>query len=539
MNLAALPELLLSWVKNQGAALLKGETGEPASGFKPGAQYDGKVLDQLTNGRHLVQVAGQKLDMNLPGNARAGDMVKLTFVNAGPRPTFLLDQTAATAPQQVRLSNTVQQVQALIRFAQTAPVQQNAPVQATASPLANASVLANAPAGAAGNGRPAPASATPSSSAPASTSTAKAVAATATTATTVANVAARLAASAAPSQASATQAAAPASPANGTPAGARPIISNLAMIQNYGGPSATRATAATTTAVATTATTATAASVAAKPAAGAAPAQAATPGVSANSAVAGARPIVTNLAMVQNYGGASVSPSAPAGMVTVNTGPLGQAVDGLRAAIPSNADLKPNVLAELPGPGKNLLPIRLSQTVSESGLFYESHLARWSKGQMSFEAILREPQAQIGRSGQPTVHVADLDGMPQQAAHLAGRQLGMLEGMPFQWQGLAWPGQWMEWLVQERPEGEGSGETGEEAGKWVTELSLTMPRMGQVHARLSLSGDRMGIALTAPDAVTRDEMRAALPLLLQGLVTAGLEAASLSVESRGVADASA
>ncbi|MBP6807152.1 MAG: hypothetical protein KA125_02545, partial [Chromatiaceae bacterium] len=90
MNLSALPELLLAWVKNQGAALLRpGGNGGQGGQFKVGGHYDGRVLDTLPGGRHLVQVASQKLDMVLPRNTQPGESVRLTFLGGGPRPTFL------------------------------------------------------------------------------------------------------------------------------------------------------------------------------------------------------------------------------------------------------------------------------------------------------------------------------------------------------------------------------------------------------------------------------------------------------------------
>jgi hypothetical protein len=118
MNLAALPELLLSWVKNQGAALLQGDKPQAAS-FQPGQQYEGKVVDNLANGRHLVKVANQMLDMNLPAKTQPGDSVRLTFLNAGPRPTFLLNQAAVSPVQKVQISNAAQQVNSLLRLAQS------------------------------------------------------------------------------------------------------------------------------------------------------------------------------------------------------------------------------------------------------------------------------------------------------------------------------------------------------------------------------------------------------------------------------------
>ncbi len=501
MNFLAFPELLLSWVRNQGAALLQGGKGDQAQAFKVGAEYDGKVLDQLANGRHLVQVGGQKLDMNLPANTRAGDTVKLTFLNAGPRPTFLLNQVTPAAPQQVNLSNTVQQVNALIRFAQSAPVQ-SVPTQPVVS-LAVKGLANTDTGGAPGTNQ---ASLGPSTQ---NGIVFSAVSARGAVPTEGPSMAAR---------------AEPA--ASGQTAGATiPTIATNAPARILA-PAGNAASAQTGSATPR------------------APASINANAMASATSSASARPIVTNVVMVQNYSAAATVASAAtttattqfaqAGMVSAGRGLMGQAVDGLRAAIPASTTLKPNDLAELPEPSKNMLPVRLSQTLSESGLFYESHLARWTKGQFPFESLLREPQVQISRNTLAGAHVAELGGMPEEAARLAGRQLTMLAGMPFQWQGLAWPGQWMEWLVQERPENGGEGGASEEGRQWVTELRLTMPRMGQIQAQLSLSGRRLGIRLTAPDATIQGEMREALPGLVQGLEATGLQTVNLNLD---IADA--
>jgi hypothetical protein len=221
----------------------------------------------------------------------------------------------------------------------------------------------------------------------------------------------------------------------------------------------------------------------------------------------------------------------PAGVVSANTTLVGQTVEGLRASIPASTTLNPNVLAELPAQSRNLLPTRLFQTLSESGLFYEAHLARWTKGSMAFEAILREPQARLGRDAMPNASIAELGGMPDEAARLAGRQIHLLEGAPFVWQGFAWPGQWLEWLVEERGQGEGEGEGDAQPDQWVTELNLTLPRMGAIHIHLGLSGERIQLRLKAPEENTREAMRAALPILVKGLEAAGLQPVGLSVEA--------
>ena len=432
MNLSSLPELLLAWVKSQGSALLKPDrqSVQPAS-FKAGAQYYGKVLDNLPNGRQLVQVAGQRLDMALPKGTEPGTTVRLTYLGGGPRPTFLLNQTApSSAPaQSVSLSSTAQQVNALMRLAQSTSARGPENVMGTArsggGPIAD----------------PLPGS------------------------------------------------------------GAR--LSNTSNLATLAGAVKTASQLAR-----------------------AAQSTGASPAVVSNS-----RPVAANVVMLQGY--SSAQQFTPTGVVSANTALVGQVVDGLRAAVPSSTTLTPNVLAEMPEPSQNLLPTRLFQTLSESGMFYESHLARWVKGDLSFESILREPQAQLGRERLSGASIAELGGMSDEAARMAGKQLHLLEGAPFVWQGFAWPGQWMQWLVEERPpgSGEGDGEEDGNAAQWVTELSLTLPRMGSVHARIGLSGERLSLNLTVLDDAVRDEMRAALPLLVNGLEAAGLRPVGFSVES--------
>jgi hypothetical protein len=237
---------------------------------------------------------------------------------------------------------------------------------------------------------------------------------------------------------------------------------------------------------------------------------------------------VANVVMLQNFSAAV--PATTTLLTGPNTGLLGQAVDATRAAIPASTTLSPNTLVELPAATRQMLPQRLSQTVSESGLFYESHLAKWSSGSLSLDTLLREPQARLGQVTHTSSNLAELDGMPEDAARLAGRQLQMLEGAPFIWQGLAWPGQTMQWQVREESADEGGGEADSGSAEWVTELNLILPRMGGVQAQLSLNGERLRLRLSAEEPETRAVLQAALPTLAKGFVASGLQPVSLQVE---------
>jgi hypothetical protein len=186
--------------------------------------------------------------------------------------------------------------------------------------------------------------------------------------------------------------------------------------------------------------------------------------------------------MLQSFT-AAIQPMTTA-LTGPNSGLLGQAIDAPRASVAASTTLSANTLVELPSPSRHMLPVRLSQTLAESGLFYESHLAKWIRGALSLERIQREPQARLAQDAQVAARLAELGGMPEEAARMAGRQLQMLEGAPFWWQGQAWPGQLMDWQVREGLDGDARDDTGDGAAEWITELNLTLPRLGSVHAHL-------------------------------------------------------
>jgi len=74
------------------------------------------------------------------------------------------------------------------------------------------------------------------------------------------------------------------------------------------------------------------------------------------------------------------------------------AASAASAATPSTATPAPDVAAArdaAAAPPVAALRAALAQAVSESGLFYESHLAQWLAGQRPLAALMREPQARL------------------------------------------------------------------------------------------------------------------------------------------------
>ncbi len=76
-------------------SLDKGALG-PVSKLEPGQQLQGSVQSKLSEGMFKVQIAGQTLQMRLPGNIQSGDTIKLQVISVQPRITFSM--MASTNP---------------------------------------------------------------------------------------------------------------------------------------------------------------------------------------------------------------------------------------------------------------------------------------------------------------------------------------------------------------------------------------------------------------------------------------------------------
>jgi len=416
LNISALSEQLVAWFKNQGTELLqpgKGQADPRLAQFRSGQEYVGKVLENLPNARSLVQVGQTRFDMALPASVRAGDSVRLVFVTSGPRPTFQVAQPPVQALAPVRLSDTAQQVNALLRFAQT---------PAAPGPLPGAAGSVATP-GAAPGANPAGAGLT-----------------------------------AAPTAAQ-------------TPAASTTQAAALASAQAAGGGGA-------------------------------------------------AKPIVQNVAVFfANAGSAPTTSAMTGGSANPALAMAGQAIDAARAALASRPSMMAQGIVTENMTNASLLPMRLRQVLGESGMFYESHLGRWTQGRLPLEAVLREPQARLAELPGRLLNLPGLDGMPEEAARIAGRQLQMLDGGAFFWQGYAWPQQWMEWLVGEDPSGTGDADG---MSQWQTELRLTLPHLGEVSARLGVGALGIRVQLATGEEASLEQLRAALPALVERFQAAGL-----------------
>ena len=167
-------------------------------------------------------------------------------------------------------------------------------------------------------------------------------------------------------------------------------------------------------------------------------------------------------------------------------------------------------------PDTTLLAAKLHDSLSQSGLFYESHQAQWIAGARSTAQLLQEPQNQFvlsartasdasGNTSNPMV--TQQDNTPANIANhvlpLVQQQLNALESRQVFWQGHVWPNQRMEWEIRE--EGGRKNLLSEEAtGKqWATQIRLDLPNLGEVAALLRINGNGLSITLDAAGDDTR------------------------------------
>ena len=130
----------------------------------------------------------------------------------------------------------------------------------------------------------------------------------------------------------------------------------------------------------------------------------------------------------------------------------------------------------------------LKNAISNSGLFYESHLSHYTAGARSLAEIKQEPQNLSNST----------------ANNLLPQQLSILENQRLAWHGEVWPGQKMDWDIYFKNEQETGNHYQDDDSQNViaTDLTLYLPQLGKVTARLSLVAGRMRISLLAEEVQT-------------------------------------
>lgn len=228
-------------------------------------------------------------------------------------------------------------------------------------------------------------------------------------------------------------------------------------------------------------------------------------------------------------------------------------VNAAETPAPAPSPLLPAPVGNAAEPEIQGLAGRLREALSRSGVFYESHVADWVAGKSTIHELLLEPQGKLSqpakaddvRKSNPETAVREatpgnireaVTGMTgreakvaeiadQQTLHLIRQQLSVLQNAHFVWQGEAWPGQRMDWTVEEREAEQGSSPD----RHWSTTLSLELPHLGKVSADVTLQGKQLQVNIQAESPASATAMREQTQKLQDGMSAAGLALADLVI----------
>lgn len=121
--------------------------------------------------------------------------------------------------------------------------------------------------------------------------------------------------------------------------------------------------------------------------------------------------------------------------------------------------------------------------------------------------------------------------IPAEIAPIVQQQLSALASNVYAWQGIAWPGQKIEWeIVDEDAQRQSHGDP-DAPPLWQTRLRLSLPSLGAVDALLTLRGDQVDVALVSKRDDARRTMQQGVPFLREQFLAAGLQLGGMAVKA--------
>ncbi|WP_199102446.1 flagellar hook-length control protein FliK [Aquitalea sp. ASV11] len=237
------------------------------------------------------------------------------------------------------------------------------------------------------------------------------------------------------------------------------------------------------------------------------------------------------------------SEAAQDGSVEVQLSPASKYLTGMlqtsKPGLPAT-DLSLDVAKQQPAQTAETL----KNNVSQSGLFYESHLKEWLDGRHNLSQVQQEPQSRLlsklnedlashdSRSNTASASSLSPRTVAPELANLVQRQLDIVENQQLQLNGYAWPGQPMQLQIQQEHTNERTGSLGaDEVGVWSTSLSLKLPALGGVAARVRLVGQNVQVSFVAEEDEASGLIQQHAEQLQTGMAAAGLTLANLVVKN--------
>ena len=236
--------------------------------------------------------------------------------------------------------------------------------------------------------------------------------------------------------------------------------------------------------------------------------------------------------------GARQGQSGPPASSTTTLSNAGRLIDTLLHAS-QQGDVTDHINAATPLLPKAGVPVdqmasALKDAIAHSGVFYESHVAAWAAGQHPADELMKEPQAQVAaRQGGNINLLSDSDPAQNQLGQIINLQLNALEQQRVVWHGEVWPGQKMEWEINQE-HGQDSPKQGatddENAPTWHSVARFNFAHLGSVSASIRLIGQQIHVQVKADNDAATAALRGNTGLFANAMAAAGTSLDSLIVK---------
>lgn len=167
------------------------------------------------------------------------------------------------------------------------------------------------------------------------------------------------------------------------------------------------------------------------------------------------------------------------------------------------------------------LASKLQQALTQSGLFYESHLAEWLAGKRSLDQLHQEPQLKFSDTDKNFGNY-----------HMVQQQLMALETGAVVWKGEIWPGQLVEWVVIEQEKEDGQ-EVEKDSSNWISRINISLPYLGQIMITFRINQLGTSIHIETEQDITNNLLVNNQYSLIKAIETEGIKVQSLIVNKDG------
>ncbi len=175
----------------------------------------------------------------------------------------------------------------------------------------------------------------------------------------------------------------------------------------------------------------------------------------------------------------------------------------------------------------------LHRSVRQSGVFYEAHLARWSRDAYPVSELAKEPQAawSAAATSAPAGGTVIHESLPAESAAVVRQQLDTLETGRLVWSGEIWPRQNATISFEgtaEAAERDGDDEPDEAA--CASRIELELPMLGRITALVSVRDAQVSCRITAVSQSVQRQLEGAGPDLAAALQSHALALSRFAIE---------